>query len=1158
MPGAEGRTHVWMDQGGTFTDVVRVAPDGHVRVEKVPSDRADLVALGESALEVRRGTTVGTNALLERMGAPVVLVTSRGLEELPWVGKQTRPDLFALHVERPEPLCRLVVAVDVRILADGTVEGEPTLEAGLAHRLREAGIRSAAVVLPHGPLRPELEVGLGEQLRAMGVEAVSLGHEVAPSRGLLARMQTTLADASLSPLLPRAPGAYMRSDGGLAQEDGRGGGEWRGRDAALSGPAGGVVAVADLAARLGLGPTLGLDMGGTSTDVCRVDGAPSRVPFLDIAGLRLRVPAVRLETVAAGGGSRLGRLAGAYAVGPRSAGSDPGPAAYGRGGPATLTDCEVVLGRVPVFPPVCGPDRAGALDGAAARAAVGRLDPEQPVEGVAAGYRAVGQEAMAAAVRTLCARLGVDPAEHVLVAFGGAGPAHACGVARRLGIRRVVVPGLASVFSAVGIGRACRRAEVVVPVRAGVQAAVVAARARAPFPGRTEVRVAMRYSGTLATLEVPWEEGLHLADDQTLHAAFHLAHAQCFGESRPEVAVEAVEVRLAVEAVDDRPVARPGLSTEELHRTQAWFDGWTPVPVGSMASAEDLAGPALLTGPGTTVVVERGWRATWQGEALLLEDDTPGFERVGTMPDPVHAAVMASRIGSIAEEMGARLGRLARSVSIRERQDFSCAVFDANGYLVVNAPHVPVHLGAMGQTVRALIASHGPALAPGDVWVCNDPYEGGSHLPDITVMAPVFVGSGRRIAFVACRGHHVDVGGSSPGSMPADARHIDEEGTRIGLQRIAHRDGLTLPDVGWSRQPDDVEADLLAQIAACRLGGERVRTLVEHMGEAVVLAWLGHLQDMAETAVRAALRRRNGVHRAQEVLDDGTPIAVCLTVEGDEALLRIDASAHPGNRNAPGAVARASLLYVFRCLVPDDLPLNEGALRPFRIVIEPGGMFDPVHPAAVAGGNVESSQRLVDALFRALGVLAGSQGTMNNLTVGTPAGAFYETIGGGMGAGPSGAGASAVQCHMTNTRATDVEELEARFPVVMEEWRRRVGSGGAGRHRGGDGVVKQWRFLAPADVTLLVERRCGGAPGLAGGVDGQPGLDTWGRPGDWRPVSGRRRFQAGERLRVATPGGGGWGPPGSGGRSEDDDPFGGVHAARGQEALEGHGRGRVS
>jgi len=829
-----------------------------------------------------------------------------------------------------------------------------------------------------------------------------------------------------------------------------------------------------------------------------------------------------LETVAAGGGSALGVVAGAYAVGPRSAGSDPGPAAYGRGGPATLTDCEAVLGRLAAFPLVCGPGRDAALDRDAAERALAALDPERPVEDVAAGFREAGQEAMAAAVRTLCARLGVDPAAHVLVGFGGAGPAHACGVARRLGIRRVAIPALASVFSAVGIGAARRRAERVVPVRAGVAAALDTALASLPFGGVVQARLAMRHVGTLGTLEVPLQVGAAF-DDVALRAAFDGVHAERFGADRPQDEVEAVEVRVAVEADAPRPTLAPELDRGAPRVVRAWFNGWRDVPLLPMQDADGRVGPLLLRAPGTTLVVDEGWRVHWAGDCLLLEDEAPMLPIISSRHDPAHAAVVAARLTGLAEQMGARLARLARSVSIRERQDFSCAVFDSQGQLVVNAPHVPVHLGAMGETVRALVAAHGPALSAGDAWLSNDPYAGGSHLPDLTVIMPVFDAGGRRIAFVACRGHHVDVGGITPGSMPAGATHIAEEGMLLPMQRIAREGGLMLPDLHQSRQPQDVAADLRAQIAACRLGAAGVAALAEELGPTVLRAWLAHLQDAAEAAVRDVLRGMPGEHAAVEVLDDGAILDVRLEVQGAGAVLHIAAPAHPGNRNAPGAVARAALLYVFRCLVRDALPLNEGALRPFSIELTPGGLFEPRSPRAVAGGNVETSQRLVDALLRAVGALAGSQGTMNNLTVGTPAGAFYETIAGGMGAGRTGPGADAVQCHMTNTRATDVEELEARFPVVVERWVRRRGSGGVGRHRGGDGAEKVWRFNAPATVSLMVERRAAGAPGLAGGGDGAAGVDEVDAGDGWRPVTGRVALGPGARLRIRTPGGGGWG-----------------------------------
>ncbi len=1112
--------HAWMDQGGTFTDVVRVSADGRATLAKVWSDRVDLAAEGGGAASVRRGTTVATNALLERTGAPVLLVTTTGFEDLAALGDQARAALFRLAQPTRRSLASEVIGLPLRIFADGRVEGEGGVDAARLAAARARGIEAVAVVLVHGPRAPAVEAAVAAQCREAGFRQVSVGHEIAPSRGFRDRLWTTLADAALSPLLPRAAGEWMQSDGGLATEDGAGGGDWWGSRAVLSGPAGGVVAVAEIARRIDLGPTFGLDMGGTSTDVCRVDGDLVRTDHLVIDGMRLRVPAVALETVAAGGGSRLQVRAGAYAVGPDSAGADPGPAAYGRGGPAALTDGEAVLGRLVDFPPVCGPGRDAPVDVAAARAAIGALDPHRPVEEVAAGFRDVAHEVMASAVRSLAAREGVDPAAHALVAFGGAGPAHGCGVARRLGIRTVVVPELASALSAVGIGLARRRIERVFPVVEDPSAAHAAARAwleGVAWPGaRVEARAATRYRGAYDVLEVI------VAGDEAPVAAFHRAHAERFGFARPDHPVEVVELRVSVEGGGDAPWPRLEGRGGARRTARAWFGGWREVPVVPLAAASGTRGPALLVGAGTTVALEDGWVARHVDGMVILEDEAPSLPRVGAGRHPVHLAVFAARVRGIAEQMGERLARSARSVSIRERRDFSCAVFDADGRLVVNAPHVPVHLGAMGETVRALLRRHGDALEAGQAWACNDPYGGGSHLPDITVTMPVFV-EGERLAFVACRGHHVDVGGSAPGSMPPDARHIAEEGVVIGHHCLVDADGFHPPALPGAREPDVVAADLLAQVAACRFGAAGLVRLVDALGAGGFAAQCGHLLDAAEEAVVRVLATLPGRHRGREVLDDGLVIDVELAVAGGRATLRIDAPAHAGNRNAPTAVARAALLYVFRCLVDDDLPLNEGALAPFDLAVTPGGLFDPRWPRAVAGGNVETSQRLVDALLQAVGAAAAGQGTMNNVTVGCATGAWYETIGGGMGAGPGFRGADAVQVHMTNTRATDVEELEARFPVVLEAWRRRRGSGGVGRWRGGDGTEKVWRFLAPSEIALLVERRVAGAPGAAGGADGVPGSDERDVGAGWEPCPPRWTARVGDRLRVRTPGGGGWG-----------------------------------
>jgi len=1149
-----------MDQGGTFTDLVWVDAEGGLRVEKVLSDRASLAALGAGAAVVRRGTTVATNALLERRGAPVLLLTTAGFGDAPWVGDQVRPELFALHITRPSPLCAAVLEVEGRI-GIGPGEGPATLLAPHAvdpARLAafvQAGITSAAVVLVHGPLLPEEERGLGAACRAAGFTHVSLGHEVAPSRGFLARLHTTLADAALTPLLPRAPGEYMRSDGGLARvEEGQAGpGEWRGCHAVLSGPAGGVVATEALAAQAGLGPVFGLDMGGTSTDVSRIDGPPERVDHLVVGGVRLRVPAVRIETVAAGGGSVLRVQAGVYRVGPDSAGADPGPACYGRGGPAALTDCEAVLGHLPAFPSVAGPGRDQPLDREAALAALASLDPTRPVEEVAAGFAQVAVETMARAVRALSAGLGVDPAAHALVAFGGAGPGHGCAVARALGIGTVVVPHLAGVLSAVGIGLARRRAERVAPVRTSIQEAVdraAALLAQVGLDGPVQARLALRHQGVSELLEVELA-GLPAAELATarpgpaLVARFFAAHRARFGFDRPGLAVEAVEARLSCEegsaaaALPGLPVG-PGPATRTV---RAWFQGWREVPLRSPAQAHGLQGPALVLGAGTTVVVPPGWRVEAAADHLRLVDLAPPARGLVTAFHPVHTAVFGARVMAVAEQMGERLARLARSVSIRERRDFSCAVFDAQGHLVANAPHVPVHLGAMGATVRDLLARRGAAVCSGTAWASNDPYAGGSHLPDITVVMPVFLpgaAGAQRLALVACRGHHVDVGGRSPGSMPATATRIEEEGFLLRQVPVLEGGRFVAPEVlgraweaGGSRQPDDVRADLEAQVAACVAGERALRALAGEVGEAAFRAQVGHLQDHAEAAVRELLPALQGRWRRTVLLDAGPlapqPFGVELDVGPTGLRLGLTGAPHPGNLNAPRAVAVAALLYVFRCLVQArggpgaSLPLNEGALRPFTLDIAPGSLFDPQPPAAVAGGNVETSQRLVDALLAALGALAGSQGTMNNLSVGTPAGAFYETIGGGSGAGPDFPGAHGVQVHMTNTRATDVEELEHRFPVRLLRLARRRGSGGVGRQPGGDGVVKEWRLLAPARVSLLAGRRTVPAPGQDGGGDGAPGLDERDRGQGWEPAPVEWEAAPGDRLRVQTPGGGGWG-----------------------------------
>jgi 5-oxoprolinase (ATP-hydrolysing) len=1128
---------IWLDRGGTFTDVIRVDAAGRLSFEKVPSDRASLDELAAGAAESRRGTTVATNALLEAKGAKVALFTTAGFEDLAELRDQTRPGLFQPDRPRPPSLATTVWGLHHRIAVGGEVllPIDPTEVAAAAQAARAAGMESAAVVLIHGPEAPDEELRVAELLRAAGFSWISLGHEICPGPGFVARLETTLADAATSPLLPRSPGLYLRSDGGLARAEDPG---WRGCHAALSGPAGGAVAVEHIARLAGVDAAFGLDMGGTSTDLSRAGPAVDRCEGLRVGGTFLQVPTLRIHTIAAGGGSLLSVRGGIYTVGPGSAGASPGPACYGRGGPATLTDAEAVLGRLPGFPSICGPNRDAPLDLAAAEAALRALDPARDPTDIALGFVAVAHENLARAIRRLAGEVGVDPAAHALLAFGGAGPAHATGLARRLGIRTVIVPFLASGLSALGIGLAQRRATWSVPVRHGDLAAALAAalhQERRPFSGHLQIEVVLRHKGNQDPLPFPLTaEDLALHETSSdlrarLEARFRSHFARQFGLSRPGAPVEFVEVRAALTAGE---AVLPDLATTlpegpGPRRTCAYIaGGWRDVPCLPLAEAHGLRGPALIRGAGFSLPLEPGWSIERGPGFLRLTDHLPGVPALGPAFHPVHTAVFASRVAALAEEMGAVLCRLAASVSIRERKDFSCAVFDARGGLAVNAPHVPVHLGAMGETVRTLIRLHADTLAPGQAWVTNDPNAGGSHLPDITVIQPVFFSGSPEDpphAFVACRGHHVDVGGLRPGSMAPDARNRAEEGLTIPLQLLAEAGLLAAIPLPGCRQPEVVRSDLAAQVAACAVGSRGLERLLRELGPTTVRAQLDHLQRAAAWSAEARIAEHPGVHLAEEHLDDGTPIRVRLQLAEGNARIEIDGPPHPGSLNAPPAVARAAVLYTFRCLVEEELPLNEGALAPFQICVEPGGLFDPAPTAAVAGGNVETSQRLVDALLRALGHAAASQGTMNNLTVGTPVGTWYETIGGGGGATARAPGLDASQVHMTNTQATDVEILEANFPVRLLTWARRRGSGGHGHHRGGDGTIKEWLFLSEAEVCLLTGRRNVGAPGLAGGGAGAPGRDLIDQGQGWVPAPAVWTARPGDRLRIETPGGGAYG-----------------------------------
>ncbi len=1182
---APERWRFWVDRGGTFTDCIGCAPHtGAVTVTKVLSGddapvRGIRALLGLPAdapippCELRMGTTLGTNALLERRGRPCALAVTRGLGDVLEIGDQSRPEIFALPIDKPPPLHTATLEVDARLDAQGRTLARPdpiALREQL-RSLRAAGLDSLAVVVMHAFRDGALEREIADAARAEGFTHVSCSHEVAAEIGLQGRGDTTVVDAYLTPLLrdylhglQRAlPGSQIRvmqSSGGLTPAA-----RFRGRDAVLSGPAGGVVACAALARAHGHPAVIGLDMGGTSTDVSRVGEQLPRVYETRVAGVRLRTPMLAIHTVAAGGGSLCRYEHGRLVVGPHSAGAFPGPLCYGRAEATEpcVTDINLMLGRL------CDDRFPFALHRAPVDAALATLAKRLPapwteaaIPAIAQGFFDIAVEHMAAAIHRVTIARGHDARDHALVVFGGAGGQHACAVARRLGMKRVYIPPLPGALSAWGMGLAPLtwhgEADLGrVPLDAAAVAAMHQAADRRVQRGQVilerdgiplahqQIRrsVDLRYAGTETTLTI----ALPAIDDpeveQTLRRGFEAEHRRELGYARPGHAIEVATVRVELVGAPEPMVPVTTAAAPELpaplRTTQMWLsDGFEPVPVHAREALPRgplLSGPALILDDTGTVVVEPGWTLEVAADGTLSLRDQAGPQRgvLSTASDPVQLELFAARFMSIAEQMGTVLRRTALSTNIRERLDFSCAVFDRDGGLVANAPHQPVHLGAMGESVAAVAAQH-PDAAVGDVFATNDPTAGGSHLPDITVVTPVHV-DGSRALFVASRGHHADVGGITPGSMPSDSRRLDQEGVVFAGQRIVHAGRLDTEGIlatlrrgpHPARRPQENLADLQAQIAANHAGVRLVQALVLEHGLPVVSAYMQHVQDNAARAVGEALARLpDGESHFADQTDDGTPIAVTLRIEGSTATIDFSGTgpAVDTNLNAPRAVTVAAVLYVLRCLVGEPIPLNRGCLRPVRLVIPPGSLLDPAPHHAVAGGNVETAQRLVDVLLAAAGACAASQGTMNNVTFGDSTFGYYETIGGGEGASEHGPGTCGVHTHMTNTRITDPEVLEARFPVRLTRFALRPDSGGDGRHRGGDGLIREYELLAPLRVSILSDRRQQGPFGLAGGAAGAPGIN---RHGD-RVVPGRARIdgEAGDRVTIETPGGGGWGPPG--------------------------------
>ena len=1188
----------WIDRGGTFTDVVARRADGQIVTAKLLSeDRAHypdaaaegirriLEAHGGGQVDaIKMGTTVATNALLERQGAKTALLVTRGFGDALAIGYQNRPDIFATRIVKPPPLYDTVVEVDERMAVDGSVVQPLDIEAARAEldALREAGIESVAICLLHGYRYPAHEEQLGRLANAAGFSQVSVSHDVEALVKFVSRGDTTLADAYLTPVLKRYIDRlrdaladvceperlmFMQSGGGLVDAS-----RFRGKDSVLSGPAGGVVGMAQAASAAGLERLVGFDMGGTSTDVTAYSGSYERTSDSEIAGVRLRAPMMKIHTIAAGGGSVLRYADGRYQVGPQSAGADPGPACYRSGGPLTVTDANVLLGRIlpEFFPRVFGPGANESLDRETVQEQFDALAREISTdsgtaatpESVAAGFLAVASESMANAIRKITIERGEDVRDYTLCCFGGAGGQHACRVATILGMRRIWLHPLAGVLSAYGMGLADVRVErkrsvdvelneltldelgaTLDDLRQSCRTELAAQRIAGQHQ-RIETHFGLRIRGTDTVIDVP------AATASAMRESFASAYRARFGAAMPDAPL-LISTVAAVGNGSEQHFAEPLIDEDDKLRPVAeaklWQDdAWTDAPVyrrNNIGAGAHIDGPAILIEDTATTVIDEGWRGVIGANGhLLLEREasqTTSRPADDERPDPVRLEVFNRLFMHIAEQMGIVLQNTAVSVNIRERLDFSCALFDAEGRLVSNAPHMPVHLGSMGESVRSVIRVCGSGVKAGDAVMLNSPYNGGTHLPDVTVVTPWF-GSGDSPAFyLASRAHHADIGGKSPGSMPADSAHIEEEGVLIDNVFLV-RQGELQEDVvrellSSARYParniNQNLADLRAQLAANQQGSRQLDKAIERHGFDTVQRYLGYVRENAAISVRRLIGNLSDGEFEYE-LDQGDVVRVSVKVDDQNRSAVVDFSGttaqSTSNFNAPEAVTRAAVLYVFRSLITEDIPMNEGCLDPLEIIIPKGSLLSPAYPAPVVAGNVETSQCVTDALYGALGQLAASQGTMNNLSFGNERVQYYETIAGGAGAGPGFDGADAVQTHMTNSRLTDPEVLEMNLPVRLESFCVRDGSGGRGQWRGGNGTVRRLNFLEAAEVSILSNHRRIAPFGMQGGGDGLPGRNALIRAsGETLALDGTANVQvlAGDTIEIRTPGGGGYGDP---------------------------------
>jgi 5-oxoprolinase (ATP-hydrolysing) len=1189
----------WVDRGGTFTDIVALRPDGQIETAKLlsenPEQYEDAAAEGirrsigrwsgdRAPIEaVKMGTTVATNALLERRGAPTALVVTQGFGDSLAIGYQNRPDIFALNIVKPAPLYGCVIEAQERIDAGGNILlplDESHVREALENCVAE-GVSSVAICLVHGYRFPEHEKRIAETARDLGFDQVSVSHDVEPLIKFVSRAETTLADAYLTPVLnnyinslrdslakvekPRRL-LFMQSNGGLALAE-----NFRGKDSILSGPAAGVVGMVETATAAGFHKLIGFDMGGTSTDVSAYSGEYERSNDSEVAGVRLRAPMMRIHTIAAGGGSHLRYSDFRYQVGPDSAGANPGPVCYRRGGPLAVTDANVLLGRIPVdyFPSVFGSNADMPLDREAVRSEFEQLAAEisessgvsTSPESVAAGFLTVAVENMANAIRKITIERGDDVRDFTLCCFGGAAGQHACQVADVLGVSTIWLHPMAGVLSAYGMGLSNIRVEqqqsidmefaaenidqLEGPIATLINVCDEAlAGQQVPEENRQfETRVGLRVAGSDTILDVDLGSPDEMAD------LFGSAYRSRFGagSGSDELIIATIRVEATgYEQVFHDPEIDSGAAPSPAGTQAVWIgDGWLDAPVfkrSELGSGSEIDGPAIVAENNSTTVIDPGWsgRINDTGHLILERGGDVASESddaADSSPDPVRLEVFNNLFMHIAEQMGVVLQNTAISVNIRERLDFSCALFDAEGRLVSNAPHMPVHLGSMGESVRTVIQARGDDLAPGDSIMLNSPYAGGTHLPDVTIVTPYFADSDKPLFFFASRAHHADIGGITPGSMPAESRHIDDEGVLIEdfpivlageIQMTAVRE-LLLGAKYPARDADKNIADMKAQLAANQQGVRQLEKAIERYGLATVQQYLRFVRENAAASVRRLLGSLKDGSFGYE-LDSGEYIKVTVSVDHKKKEATVDFTGtslqSDNNFNAPSAVARAAVLYVFRSLIEDDIPMNEGCLEPLDIIIPDGSLLSPVYPAAVVAGNVETSQCITDALFGALNALAASQGTMNNLSFGNDNFQYYETIAGGAGAGPGFHGADAVQTHMTNSRLTDPEVLEQTFSVILESFSIREGSGGEGEWRGGCGTIRKIRFLEPVEASILSNHRRIAPFGLEGGQPGKTGHNfAEYESNECEELGATATVKLGKDacLIIETPGGGGFG-----------------------------------